>query len=134
MWTGAGFVGDVLLVAGLRRVSGRVYLRASAFTAALAYPAFLAVPSTEAKLGLLGLLGLLNSGWYALPKAGLYSALEGRSGMAVAVAGAGGFVGAAVPAALGFLAQNLGLATMMWILLIAPIALLVGIPSRRPER
>jgi MFS transporter, FSR family, fosmidomycin resistance protein len=130
IWTGAGFAGDVLLLVVLRRVSGHVYLRASAFAALFVYPAFLAVPSTAAKLGLLALLGLLNSGWYALPKAGLYSALPGRSGTAVAVAGVGGFVGAAVPAVLGFLAQDLGLATTMWILLLAPLALFAGVPSQ----
>ncbi len=130
VWTGAGFVGDVLLLAILRRVSGHAYLRATALAVLLAYPAFLAVPSTTAKLVLLALLGLLNSGWYALPKAGLYSALPGRSGTAVAVGGIGGFVGAGVPAVLGFLAQAFGLGLTMWVLLLAPLALLAGLPSR----
>jgi MFS transporter, FSR family, fosmidomycin resistance protein len=134
IWTGAGFAGDVLLLAVLRRVSGGTYLRASALAALLAYPAFLALPSTTAKLVLLALLGLLNSGWYALPKAGLYSTLPGRSGTAVAVAGLGGFVGAGLPAALGFLAQGAGLATTMWVLLIAPLALLVGVPCQPRRR
>jgi len=130
VWTGAGFVGDIALLAVLRRVSGRLYLRSSAFAALFAYPAFLLVPSTEAKLALLALLGLLNSGWYALPKAGLYSTLPGRSGTAVAVAGIGGFVGAGVPMALGFLAGMFGLAATMWLLLLAPAALLAGTPRR----
>ena len=130
VWTGAGFVGDVALLAVLRRVSGRHYLRTSALAALVAYPAFLLVPSTGAKLGLLALLGLLNSGWYALPKAGLYSTLPGRSGTAVAVAGVGGFVGAAVPAVLGFLAQLAGLAPVMWVLLLAPAVLFARVPGR----
>jgi len=77
---------------------------------------------------LLAFLGLLNSGWYALPKAGLYSALPGASGTAVAVAGVGGLAGAGVPAALGFLAGWLGLGPTMWLLLLAPAALLAGVP------
>jgi FSR family fosmidomycin resistance protein-like MFS transporter len=131
IWTGAGFAGDVLLLALLHRVSGHAYLRASALVALLVYPAFLVVPSTGAKLALVALLGVLNSGWYALPKAGLYATLPGKSGTAVAVGGVGGLIGAGAPAALGVLAQGLGLATTMWILLLAPLALVAGVPSRR---
>jgi FSR family fosmidomycin resistance protein-like MFS transporter len=130
VWTGAGFVGDLALLPLLRRLSGRRYLRMSALAALAVYPAFLVVPSTPAKLALLAALGLLNSGWYAIPKAGLYGALPGRSGTAVAVAGAGGLVGALVPAALGILAAQAGLAATMWVLVLAPVALVVGTPAR----
>jgi FSR family fosmidomycin resistance protein-like MFS transporter len=126
VWTGAGFVGDVLLLALLRRVGGSAYLRASAAAAAIAYPAFLAAPSYVTKLVVLALLGLLNSGWYALPKAALYAALPGRSGAAVAVSGVGGLVGAALPALLGVVAQSVGLGPTMWALLLAPLALLAA--------
>jgi FSR family fosmidomycin resistance protein-like MFS transporter len=132
VWTGAGFVGDIALLAILRRVAAHRYLRASALAALAVYPAFLVLPSTGAKLALLAVLGLLNSGWYALPKAGLYSALPGRSGTAVAVGGVGGLLGAAVPAVLGFLAEHAGLGATMWLLVLAPAALLAGIPTRRP--
>jgi FSR family fosmidomycin resistance protein-like MFS transporter len=128
VWTGAGLVGDVALLWLLRRVRGFRYLRVSALLALIAYPAFLGVPSLSAKLLLLALLGLLNSGWYALPKAGLYSALPGESGTAVAVAGIGGLAGACVPAGLGFLAQTVGLGPTMWLLLLAPVALFAGVP------
>jgi len=133
VWTGAGLVGDAALLWLLRRVSGLRYLRASALAALAVYPAFLGIPSQPAKLVLLALLGLLNSGWYALPKAGLYSALPGESGTAVAVAGVGGLAGACVPAALGFLAQAVGLGPTMWLLLIAPLALVLGVPQRLSE-
>jgi FSR family fosmidomycin resistance protein-like MFS transporter len=128
VWTGAGLVGDAGLLWVLRRVSGLRYLRWSALAALALYPVFLAVPFLPVKLVLLALLGLLNAGWYALPKAGLYSALPGESGTAVAVAGVGGLAGACVPAALGFLAEAVGLGPTMWLLLIAPAALLVGVP------
>jgi FSR family fosmidomycin resistance protein-like MFS transporter len=118
IWTGAGLVGDVLLLAVLRRFSGWTYLRASSLAALLAYPLFLAVAAADVKLVLLAVLGLLNSGWYALPKAGLYSALPGRSGTA---------------AALGFLAGTVGLGATMWLLVLAPLALLAGLPRPRRE-
>ena len=128
VWTGAGLVGDAALLWLLRRVSGLRYLRASALAALALYPAFLVLPWLPAKLAVLALLGLLNAGWYALPKAGLYAALPGESGTAVAVAGIGGLAGACVPAVLGILAQALGLGATMWMLLIAPAALLAGVP------
>ena len=131
IWTAAGLVGDLMLLAVLRRMSGWTYLRASALIVLVAYPLFLAIPSSAGKLGLLALLGLLNSGWYALPQAALYSTLPGRSGIAVAVGGIGGFMAAGVPAVLGLLAQTFGLGTTMWVLLVAPVALLAGIPRDR---
>ena len=131
VWTGAGFVGDLALVALLRHVDSRAYLRVSAVAALVCYPAFLLAPSMPARLALLAALGLLNSGWYALPKAGLYAALPGRSGTAVAVGGVGGFLSAGVPAALGLLAQQFGLGPTMWVLVLAPLALFALTPRRR---
>jgi MFS transporter, FSR family, fosmidomycin resistance protein len=129
-WTGAGLVGDWLLLWVLRRVPGPRYLRASALAALAVYPAFLLVSDYGVKLALVAALGLLNSGWYALPKVGLYASLPGRSGAAVAVGGAGGLLGASVPLALGFVAGQLGLAATMWILMLAPAALLALLPRR----
>ncbi len=105
-WTGAGLVGDWLLLWVLRRLRGRHYLRASAL--------------------------VLNSGWYALPKAGLYASLPGRSGAAVAVGGIGGLLGACVPLLIGFVAAGIGLAATMWILLLAPLILLLLVQRDSP--
>lgn len=131
VWTGVGLVGDALLLAVLARVDGLRYLRASAVAVTVAYPAFLLVPSAEGKLAVLALLGLLNSGWYAIPKANLYGALPGRSGTAMAVGSVSGFAGALAPLGLGFAAEAIGLEPTMWLLLLGPVALLVGLPRRR---
>jgi MFS transporter, FSR family, fosmidomycin resistance protein len=128
VWTGAGLAGDWILLLVLRRVSGRRYLRVTAVAALVAYPSFLLVPGEAGKLALVAVLGLLNSGWYAIPKAALYEALPGRSGAAIAVGGVGRLVGASVPLALGFVAGAAGLATTMWILLLAPVAVLGLVP------
>jgi MFS transporter, FSR family, fosmidomycin resistance protein len=127
VWTGASFAGDLLLLPVLRRVDGMRYLRVSAALALVAYPSFLLAPGLDVKLVLLVPLGVLGAGWYALPKAALYDALPGRSGAAVAVGGVGGLVGACVPAILGALAGAAGLGTAMWVLLLAPAALLLGV-------
>ncbi|HWJ44253.1 MAG TPA: MFS transporter [Gaiellaceae bacterium] len=130
VWTGAGLVGDWLLLFVLRRVPGRRYLRASAVVTLAVYPAFLLVPTFELKLALVAGLGLLNAGWYAIPKAGLYDALPGRSGAAVAVGGDAGLAGAAVPLVLGLVAGAVGLGPTMWVLTVAPVALLAFLPRR----
>jgi MFS transporter, FSR family, fosmidomycin resistance protein len=124
VWTGAGLLGDWMLLPVLRRTTGARVIRATALVSLGAYPAFLIVPGLPAKLVLLAALGLLNSGWYAIPKAWLYDALPGQSGTAVAVGGLGGMAGAAVPLLLGFLAGAAGIAATMWVLLLAPVALL----------
>jgi FSR family fosmidomycin resistance protein-like MFS transporter len=130
VWTGASLVGDWLLLHVLERVSGFAYLRATALAALAVYPAFLLVHGLAPKLALVGVLGLLNSGWYAVPQAALYAALPGRSGAAVAVGGVGGLLGAAVPLVLGVTAGAVGLGATMWVLLLAPLALLALVPRR----
>jgi FSR family fosmidomycin resistance protein-like MFS transporter len=130
VWTGAGLAGDWLLLFVLRRMSGRLYLRVSAAAALAVYPAFLLAPGVGAKLALAAVLGLLNSGWYAIPKAGLYESLPGSSGAAVAVGGVAGIAGACVPLTLGVVAGAVGLAPTMWLLLLAPVALLALTPRR----
>jgi MFS transporter, FSR family, fosmidomycin resistance protein len=124
VWTGAELVGNWMLLHLLRRTSGGRVLRATACSSLGAYPAFLLVPGAAAKLGLLVVLGLLTASWYPVSKAWLYDALPDRSGAAVAVGGLGGIVGAFVPLLLGLLAGAAGIAAMMWVLLLAPLALL----------
>lgn len=130
VWTGAGLVGDWLLLPALRRTSGARVIRVTALLALAAYPAFLLVPGLAPKLVLLAALGLLNTGWYAIPKAWLYDALPDQSGAAVAVGGLGGIAGTAVPLLLGLLAGAAGIAVTMWVLLLAPVALLALTPKR----
>jgi FSR family fosmidomycin resistance protein-like MFS transporter len=67
----------------------------------------------------------------ALLKAQLYSAMLGQSGAVMTVSNVLGLVGGLIPLGLGFMAEQLGLATVMWLLLLGPIALLVGIPRDR---
>jgi MFS transporter, FSR family, fosmidomycin resistance protein len=130
LWTGAGLVGDALLLLVLRRFSGLGYLRASALLVAVLFPAFLLVEPLWAKLAVLTALGILNAGWYAIPKARLYAELVGRSGAVLTLGTVTGLVGGTFPLALGLLAAAVGVDVALWALLIGPIALLVGLPRR----
>jgi MFS transporter, FSR family, fosmidomycin resistance protein len=131
VWTGAGLVGGLGVIALLRRVDGLRYLRVSALGALVLYPAFLLVPGVPTKLLLLGLLGLATAGWYSIPKARLYDALGPQSGAAMAFGSIAGLIGGVFPLAIGIAASAFGLGTAMWLLLVAPIALLVGVPRQR---
>ncbi len=128
VWSGVGLVGDALLIPLLERVRGLNYLRFSALAMLVLYPAFLLVPWYGAKLVLLALMGLGNAGWYAILKGQLYSALPGQSGTAMALDSGFGLVYGLVPALLGFIAQRAGLPVMMWVLVVGPLALLLGLP------
>jgi FSR family fosmidomycin resistance protein-like MFS transporter len=92
-------------------------------------PAFLLVPSFWEKLALLGLLGLFNTGWYSILKAQLYSAMPGQSGTVMTVGNVFGLVGGLIPLGLGLVAERFDLMGTMWLLLLGPVALLVGIPK-----
>jgi len=130
VWTGVGLVGDFLIIPLLERIPGLAYLRASAALVLVIFPAFLLAPWLGVKLALLGTLGLLNAGWYAILMAQLYAAMPGQSGTALAVNNVGGLAGSLIPLGLGAVAQVAGLGAALWLLLAGPIALLVGLPRR----
>jgi FSR family fosmidomycin resistance protein-like MFS transporter len=96
------------------------------------YPAFLLAPTAWAKLALLGALGLFNAGWYSILKAQLYAAMPGQSGTVMAVSNVFGLVARFFPLALGLVAEGFNLSFAMWLLLLGPLALLIGLP--RPGR
>lgn len=133
VWTGLGLLGDFLIIRLLTRVEGLRYLRLSAAFELGFYAAFLLVPNWGAKLVMLGLLGLLNAGWYAILQAQLYTALPGQSGTAIAVSNVVGLAGSLVPLTLGLIAQRWGLRPTMWLLALGPIALLLGLPRMQPK-
>ncbi len=131
VWTGVGLLGDLLLIPLLERVRGLSYLRVSAMIELILYPAFLLVDHLWVRLIILGLLGLFNSGWYAILQGQLYSAMPGQSGTAaLTVSNITGLAGGLIPAGLGLIAQSFGLPAAMWCLLMGPVALLIGLPRR----
>lgn len=126
--TAAALVGDVFLLPVLRRIDGLRYLRGSASAALVVYPAFLLAGSAMAKLILLVPIGILRAGWYSIPQARLYSELPARGGTVVAIGAPADLVGAFLPLAIGMVAERFGLASAMWFLLAAPLALLTLLP------
>jgi FSR family fosmidomycin resistance protein-like MFS transporter len=127
VWLGVGLLGDFLLIPLLERLRGLNYLRVSAIVVLCLYPAFLVVPTIHVKLIVLGFLGFFNAGWYSVLQGQLYTAMPGQSGTVMTLNNVFGLVGGLSPLALGFVAQQYGLQTTMWMLLAAPVALLIGL-------
>ncbi len=127
IWLGLGLLGDLLLVPLLERIRGLSYLKLSAAIVLFLYPSFLLVPNINLKLLILGLLGLLNAGWYSILQGQLYTAIPGQSGTVITLSNLFGLVGGFIPLAMGLLAQQYGLQNIMWLLIAAPVALLIGL-------
>jgi MFS transporter, FSR family, fosmidomycin resistance protein len=127
VWLGIGLLGDFLIIPLLERMRGLDYLRYSALIILCLYPVFLVVPNINIKLIILGLLGFFNAGWYSILQGQLYTAMPLQSGTVMTLNNLFGLVGGLIPLALGLVAQQYGLQNTMWVLLAAPIALLIGI-------
>ncbi|OKH46476.1 MFS transporter [Calothrix sp. HK-06] len=127
VWLGVGLLGDFLIIPLLERVRGLDYLRFSAIIVLCLYSAFLIVPNINVKFIILGLLGFFNAGWYSILKGQLYTAMPGQSGTVMTLDNLFGLVGGFMPLILGLLANQFGLQNIMWLLLVAPLALLMGI-------
>lgn len=130
VWTGVGLGGDFLLVLLLERIKGIAYLRVSAVLVLVVFPAFLLVPSLVVKLVLLGVLGFLNAGWYSILQARLYAGVPGRSGTVLALGNVANLLGALMIVGLGASADAFGLEPTMWLLILGPVALVVGLWGR----
>jgi FSR family fosmidomycin resistance protein-like MFS transporter len=133
VWSGLGLLGDFLLIPLLEKVHGLDYLRVSVLLELLLFPAFLVVSQPLVKFILLGLLGLFNSGWYAILKGRLYSSMPGRSGTVMTLDSLFSLLGKLLPFGIGLVAQFFGLRLAMWLLLLGPIALLLGLPRKTTQ-
>ena len=127
VWTCVGLAGDLLLLPLLERVRGLSYLRVSASAVAVLFPLFLLASDLTTKLVLLGLLGFANAGWYSILQARLYATLPGQSGTVMSITNIAGFFNYLTPLVLGAFATRFGLGATMWLLLIAPVVLLIGL-------
>lgn len=132
IWTGVGLIGDFLLIPLLERVNPLRYLRFSAGLLFILYPLFLIVPSLEIKLVILAMLGFFNAGWYSILQGQIYTTLPDNSAAAELTLGnITGFIGGFIPLIIGMIAERAGLDVAMWVLLLGPIALLIGIPRQK---
>ncbi len=131
--TAGAIAGSALILPMLARVDGLRYLRVSAVVAAAAFALFLIVDALSIKVVAAAVIAMLGAGWYSIPKARLYSSLPGRSGIAVALESGAALVGSQAAVAIGAASAAFGLGNAMWLLMAAPVSILVLVRSPRSE-
>jgi FSR family fosmidomycin resistance protein-like MFS transporter len=127
----AGLASDVALIPLLERVQGRTLVRLSAGITAVLYIGWLLVPGIAAQIALIVLIKLVTLGWYSVLQGEAYAAGNGRSGTVMALTSLLGLLGGVMVWGVGYLANQLGLSTAMWLLLLGPISLALFVPSAR---
>ena len=123
-----GIAGSALLLPMLPRFDGLTYMRASAMGAAALFVVFLIAEPLSVKVVAATSIGVLGAGWYTIPKARLFSALPGRSGIAVALESGASLLGSQTPLVIGAVSTSAGLGSAMWLLMLAPVSILILVP------
>jgi MFS transporter, FSR family, fosmidomycin resistance protein len=127
-----GLITDFLFIPFIDKQKDSVkFLRRTAWFEGVAFIAFMLVPGFIPKLILVTLVNLFNTGWYPILQGRLYSNLPGQSASLMAIGAVTTPLGKFLPFLIGLLADQFGLQNAMWILLLGPIALLIGLPKNR---
>ncbi len=97
---------------------------------AVLFIVFLLIPGILPKLIVVCIAGILTAGWYSILQAQIYTQLVGRSGTEMTLGVLFFAFGGLAPMLIGILADAVGLDVAIWVLLLGPIALVIGIPRR----
>ena len=109
------------------------YLRVTAILEVFAFAIFLLVPGLIPKMVAIVFVNFFNTGWYPILQGRLYSNLPGQSASIMAIGAVTTPIAKFFPLAIGFLADQFGLQTALWILILGPIALIIGLPGSRNQ-
>ncbi|MBN8654137.1 MAG: MFS transporter [Anaerolineae bacterium] len=130
IWLIMGLLTDLFFIPIIDRLKDTIrYLRITAFFEAFAFVAFLLIPGFLPKILLIILVNILNTGWYPILQGRLYSSLPGQSASIMAIGAVTDPLAKLLPLLIGILADRFGLGIAMWLLLLGPLALLIGLPK-----
>ncbi|MFZ5910549.1 MAG: MFS transporter [Chloroflexota bacterium] len=128
-WLALGMVTDFLFIPIIDRQANSLdYLRSTALLELLFFTAFLLAPGFVPKLILIVFVNLCNTGWYPILQGRLYSALPGQSASLMAIGSVTAPLARLLPLLIGLLADRFGLGVAAWLLLLGPLALIIGLP------
>jgi len=131
VWLVMGLVTDMLFIPFIdKQRDSMKFLRRTAWLEGLAFIAFLLAPGFIPKLVLVVFVNIFNTGWYSILQGRLYSNLPGQSGSIMAIGAVTTPLGKFLPFLIGLLADRFGLHNAMWVILLGPIALLIGLPQK----
>ncbi|HEY6072819.1 MAG TPA: MFS transporter, partial [Anaerolineales bacterium] len=129
IWLAMGLVTDFLFIPYIDRQPDSVkFLRRAGGLAVIAYTIFMLVPGFLPKLLAVVVVSLSTTGWYPVLQGRLYSELPGQSSLMLVVGAVTMPLGKLLPFMIGLLADSFGLGTAMWLLLLGPAALIIGLP------
>jgi FSR family fosmidomycin resistance protein-like MFS transporter len=131
VWLAMGLITDFLFIPIVDRQKDTLqFLRRTALAELFAFAGFLLIPGFIPKLVFVVLVNLFNTGWYSILQGRLYSSLPGQSASLMAIGAVTTPIAKFFPLAIGFLADQFGLGTAMWLLILGPTALLIGLPRQ----
>lgn len=130
VWLVMGLITDFLFIPFVDRQKDTLkFLRTTAIFNGMTFVAFMLVPGFIPKIILVILVNLFNTGWYPILQGRLYSSLPGQSASLMAIGAVTTPLAKLLPLLIGILADQFGLQSAMWILLLGPLALLIGLPK-----
>jgi FSR family fosmidomycin resistance protein-like MFS transporter len=133
IWLAMGLLTDFLFIPFIDRQRDSIkYVRATALFEIFAFALFLLLPGFLPKVIAVIFVNLLNTGWYPILQGRLYSSLPGQSASVMAISSVTAPLAKIFPFLIGLLADQFGLQAAMWILILGPAALLIGLP-RQPS-
>lgn len=130
VYIASSLAADFLVIYLLDRIPGRRLVRITSAIMLFAYPLFLLAPWIWLKLALLLLMPFCHMGWYPVLEGSAYAEIPGRSATVKVVGSLGGLLAAGLVFLVSAAAQTFSLSTAMWLLLLGPLALVIGFHSK----
>jgi FSR family fosmidomycin resistance protein-like MFS transporter len=132
LWLALGMLTDLLFIPFIdRQPDSTKFLRRTAALELIAFSVFLLVPGFIPKLIAVIFVNVFNTGWYPILKGSLYSALPGQSASIMAIESVTTPLAKLLPLLVGLLADKFGLGVAIWLLLLGPLALMIGLPRKK---
>ena len=129
VWLTMGMLTDFIFIPFIdRQPDSMKFLRRTAALELFAFSIFLLVPGFIPKLIAIVFVNIFNTGWYPILKGNLYSALPGQSASIMAIESVTTPIAKLLPLFVGLLADQFGLGIAIWLLLLGPLALIIGLP------
>lgn len=133
IWLALGMLTDFLFIPFIdRQPDSMKFMRVTAVFQMLAFSTFLLIPGFIPKLAAIIFVNIFNTGWYPILKGRLYSALPGQSASIMAIEAVTTPLAKLFPFLIGLLADQFGLGVAIWLLMLGPIAIFIGIPRKSP--
>lgn len=134
VWLAMGLITDFLFIPFIDRQKDSLrFLRTTALFELFAFAVFLLIPGFVPKLIIVIVVNLFNTGWYPILQGRLYSSLPGQSASVMTIGSVTAPIAKFFPFLIGFLADQFGLQTAMWILILGPVALFIGLPRHKTQ-